>query len=117
MTREAVIATDAGFQSFANARVVVAGIDFAQKIKKEAYDLRRIGDTDASPAEMRQRGMGRVAVKSRLWDTSVRSHSYSAICNKTETEPKKTKRTYAYDPHLDRSLHALNGTRSAPRLM
>src|SRR5919199_5243617 len=29
-----------GFQSFVNARVVIAGIEFAQKIKKRQYDLR-----------------------------------------------------------------------------
>src|SRR5919205_695234 len=28
-----------GFQSFANARVVIAGIEFAQKIKKRQYDV------------------------------------------------------------------------------
>ena len=32
-----------GFKTFLNARVVMAGIEFAQKIKKQQYDLRRIG--------------------------------------------------------------------------
>ena len=41
-----------GFQSFENARVVIAGIELAQKIEKKQYDLRRIGGSEASHAEM-----------------------------------------------------------------
>jgi transposase-like protein len=44
-----------GFQSFENARVVIAGIELAQKIRKQQYDLRRLGSTQASYAEMWQR--------------------------------------------------------------
>ena len=46
-----------GFKSFDNARVVVAGIEFAQKILKRQYDLRRLGGADASHAQMWQRIM------------------------------------------------------------
>jgi transposase-like protein len=46
-----------GFKSFENARVVVAGIEFAQKILKKQYDLRRLGGVDASHAQMWQRMM------------------------------------------------------------
>lgn len=44
-----------GFQSFENARVVISGIEFAEKIKKRQYDLRRLGGIQASHAEMWQR--------------------------------------------------------------
>ncbi len=44
-----------GFQSFDNAWVVIGGIEFAEKIKKQQYDLRRIGGAKASYAEMWQR--------------------------------------------------------------
>jgi len=43
------------FQFFDNARVVISGIDFAEKIKKRQYDLRRLGGVQASHAEMWQR--------------------------------------------------------------
>ena len=46
-----------GFQSFENARVVIAGIELAQKIKKKQYDLRRIGGSEASHAEMWSRAL------------------------------------------------------------
>ena len=46
-----------GFQCFENARTVIAGIEFAAKIKKQQYDLRRLGGKDASHAEMWQRAM------------------------------------------------------------
>lgn len=46
-----------GFQSFENARVVIAGIELAQKIRKQQYDLRRIGGAQASYAEMWQRAL------------------------------------------------------------
>ena len=46
-----------GFKTFLNARVVIAGIEFAEKIKKQQYDLRRIGGMQASHAEMWQRTM------------------------------------------------------------
>ena len=46
-----------GFQSFVNARLVIAGIEFAEKIKKRQYDLRHLGGVDASPAEMWRRAM------------------------------------------------------------
>ncbi len=46
-----------GFQSFDNARVVIAGIEFAQKIKKQQYDLRRLGGIQTSQAQMWQRAM------------------------------------------------------------
>ena len=46
-----------GFKRFLNARVVIAGIEFAEKIKKQQYDLRRIGGVQASHAEMCQRTM------------------------------------------------------------
>jgi transposase-like protein len=46
-----------GFQSFTNARVVIAGIEFAQKIKKRQYDLRRLGGVQASPAQLWQRAL------------------------------------------------------------
>jgi len=35
-----------GFQSLENPRVVIAGIELAQKISKRPYDLRRLGGTD-----------------------------------------------------------------------
>ncbi len=44
-----------GFHAFENARVVISGIEFAEKIKKRQYDLRKIGGTHASPGEMWQR--------------------------------------------------------------
>jgi transposase-like protein len=46
-----------GFQSFENARVVIGGIEFAEKIKKRQYDLRRLGGVQASNAEMWQKAM------------------------------------------------------------
>jgi transposase-like protein len=46
-----------GFKSFENARVVIAGIEFAQKILKKQYDLRRTGGAAASHAQMWQRMM------------------------------------------------------------
>ncbi len=46
-----------GFKTFLNARVVIAGIEFAEKIKKRQYDLIRIGGVQASHAEMWQRTM------------------------------------------------------------
>jgi transposase-like protein len=46
-----------GFKSFENARVVIAGIEFAQKIIKRQYDLRRAGGAVASRAQMWQRIM------------------------------------------------------------
>jgi transposase-like protein len=46
-----------GFQSLENARVVIAGIELAQKICKRPYDWRRLGGTDASHAHVRQRVM------------------------------------------------------------
>jgi hypothetical protein len=44
-------------KSFENARVVIAGIELAQKISKRRYDLRRLGCTDASYAHVWQRVM------------------------------------------------------------
>jgi transposase-like protein len=46
-----------GFKSFENARVVIAGIELAQKISQRPYDLRRWGGTDASHAHLWQRVM------------------------------------------------------------
>jgi transposase-like protein len=46
-----------GFKSFENARVVIAGIELAQKISKRQYDLRRLGGTEASQAHVWQRVM------------------------------------------------------------
>jgi transposase-like protein len=46
-----------GFKVFENARVVIAGIEFAQKILKKQYDLRRLGGAAASHAQMWQRMM------------------------------------------------------------
>jgi transposase-like protein len=46
-----------GFQSFENARVVIAGIELAQKISQRPYDLRRWGGTAASQAQVWQRVM------------------------------------------------------------
>ena len=46
-----------GFKSFENARVVIAGIELAQKISKGQYDLRRLGGTGASHAHVWQRVM------------------------------------------------------------
>jgi transposase-like protein len=46
-----------GFKRFDNARVVIAGVEFAEKIKKRQYDLRRVGGNQASPAEMWHRAM------------------------------------------------------------
>ena len=43
-----------GFQSFEKARVVIAGIELAQKISQRAYELRRWGGTDASLAHVWQ---------------------------------------------------------------
>ena len=40
-----------------NARVVIAGIELALKIRKRPYDLRRLGGTDASHAHVGQRVM------------------------------------------------------------
>ena len=40
-----------------NARVVIAGIELAQKISKRQYDLRRLGGTEASQAHVWQRVM------------------------------------------------------------
>jgi transposase-like protein len=44
-----------GFKSFENARVVIAGMELAQKISKRPCDLRRLGGTDASHAHVWQR--------------------------------------------------------------
>jgi len=44
-----------GFKSFENARVVIAGIELAQKISKRPYDLRRLGGTAASRVHLWQR--------------------------------------------------------------
>lgn len=46
-----------GFKSFENARVVIAGIEFVQKITKGQYDLRRLGGGQASHAQMWRRVM------------------------------------------------------------
>jgi hypothetical protein len=46
-----------GFKSFDNARVVIASIEFAQKITKRQYDMRHLGGVQASQAEMWQRSM------------------------------------------------------------
>ena len=46
-----------GFHSLENARVVIAGIELAQKISKRQYDLRRLGGIDASQAHVWQRVM------------------------------------------------------------
>ena len=46
-----------GFKSFDNARIVIAGIEFAQKIKKRQYDLRQLGGVQASHAQMWQKSM------------------------------------------------------------
>ena len=46
-----------GFQSLENARVVIAGIELAQKISQRPYELRRLGGTDASHAHVWQRVM------------------------------------------------------------
>jgi hypothetical protein len=46
-----------GFQSFENARVVIGGIEFAEKIKKRQYDLRHLGGVQASHAEMWHKAM------------------------------------------------------------
>jgi transposase-like protein len=46
-----------GFKSFEDARVVIAGIELAQKISKRPYDLRLLGGTDASHAHVWQRVM------------------------------------------------------------
>jgi transposase-like protein len=46
-----------GFKSFENARLVIAGIELAQKISKRQYDLRRLGGTEASQAHVWQRVM------------------------------------------------------------
>ena len=46
-----------GFKSLENARVVMAGIELAQKISKRPYDWRRLGGTDASHAHVWQRVM------------------------------------------------------------
>src|ERR687886_863007 len=37
-----------GFKRFENARVVIAGVELAQKIRKQQFDLRRLGGTQAS---------------------------------------------------------------------
>jgi hypothetical protein len=44
-----------GFKSFEKARVVIAGIELAQKISQRPYELRRLGGTDASHAHVWQR--------------------------------------------------------------
>jgi transposase-like protein len=46
-----------GFKSFENARVLIAGIELAQKISKRPYDLRRLGGSAASNAHVWQRVM------------------------------------------------------------
>ena len=46
-----------GFQSLENARVAIAGIELAQKISQRPYELRRLGGTDASHAQVWQRVM------------------------------------------------------------
>ena len=46
-----------GFQSLENPRVLIAGIELAQKISKRQYDLRRLGGTEASQAHVWQRVM------------------------------------------------------------
>jgi transposase-like protein len=46
-----------GFKSFDNARIVLAGIEFAQKIRKQQYDLRHLGGVHASYARMWHRAM------------------------------------------------------------
>jgi hypothetical protein len=46
-----------GFKSFENARLVIAGIELAQKISKRQYDLRRLRGIDASQAHVWQRVM------------------------------------------------------------
>jgi transposase-like protein len=46
-----------GFKSFENAGLVIAGIELAQKISKRPYDLRRLGGTAASHAQVWQRMM------------------------------------------------------------
>jgi hypothetical protein len=46
-----------GFQSLEKARVVIAGIELAQKISQRPYDLRRWGGTAASHAHVWQRVM------------------------------------------------------------
>jgi transposase-like protein len=46
-----------GFQSFENARVVIAGIELAQKISQRPHELRRWGGTDTSQAQVWQRVM------------------------------------------------------------
>ena len=46
-----------GFKSFENARVVIAGIELAQKISQRPYDLRRLGGTAASQSHVWQRVM------------------------------------------------------------
>ena len=40
-----------GFKRFENARVVIGGIELAQKIRKQQFDLRHLGGTQASDAE------------------------------------------------------------------
>jgi transposase-like protein len=40
-----------GLKSFGNARVVIAGVELAQKIRKQPFDLRRLGGAQASDAE------------------------------------------------------------------
>jgi transposase-like protein len=46
-----------GFKSFENARIVIAGIELAQKISKRQYDLRRLRGSEASQAHVWQRVM------------------------------------------------------------
>jgi transposase-like protein len=50
-----------GFKTLLNARVVIAGIEFAEKIKKQQYDLRRIGGVQASHARNVAANYGGVA--------------------------------------------------------
>jgi transposase-like protein len=44
-------------QSLEKARVVIAGIELAQKISQRPHELRRWGGTDASQAQVWQRVM------------------------------------------------------------
>ena len=40
-----------GLKRLENARVVIAGVELAQKIRKQPFDLRWLGGTQASEAE------------------------------------------------------------------
>ena len=46
-----------GFKRFENARVVISGVELAQKIRKQPFDLRRLGGTHASEAEQWSRAL------------------------------------------------------------